>query len=271
MEALSRTEGEGDGRIGRAEKEGASSPNFAPAPCAQGEKGAGLGENNFAPVESSPGVAEIDLSWSGQDPEPNVPWTTYAQVKLERDQLSRKFDALQAAIPETPASKVMQLIQLKTNVAQLQYETARLARREGETREANEKLEATLAAQSTGGGPAPHLGQPTGEGRTASGAQRSELDWIEQSETITMLRADKSHLAARLADLITVVPAAIAARVRCIKQLEERVAQLQCNYDRLAQETEQLRRENEAWVAAVQENAVLRTFLGAGEMNPQGK
>ena len=67
------------------------------------------------------------------------------------------------------------------------------------------------------------------------------------------------------------VPAAIAARVKRIKQLEERAAQLQSDYGCLAQEAEQLRREREAWVAAVQENAALRALLGAEEMNPQGK
>ncbi len=234
MGALSGTEGEGIGSIGRAGTEGASSPDSAPAPYTPGEKGTSLGENDFVPVDSSPGIAELDLSWSGQGPEPSVPWTTYVHVKKERDRLSRKFDALQTAIPETPANKVIQFIQLKTDMARMQHEIARLARRERVTREANEKLEATLAAQAIGGRPAPHPGQSIGDGRTAQGARRSELDWIEQLETIDRLRAEKSHLAKRLADLITVVPAAFAARVKRIKQLEERAAQLQSDYGCLA-------------------------------------
>ena len=147
------------------------------------------------------------------------------------------------------------------------------------THEENVRLGATLAAQSTGERPAQHPqarapapgGQAPGGGKTAPSAQRSELDWIEQSETIERLRAEKSHLARRMADLIAVVPTAISARVKRIQQLEERAAQLRCNYDRLAQETEQLRREKEAWAATVQENAALRALLGAEGMNPQGE
>ncbi len=66
-----------------------------------------------------------------------MPWATYAQVQREKDQLARKFDALQATIPEAQTTKVIQLIQLKTNMAKLQYENARLARRERVTQEEN--------------------------------------------------------------------------------------------------------------------------------------
>ncbi len=239
----------------------------------------GLDDANTVPVEPSPEAERPDLSWLGQGPEPSVPWVTYAQVQREKDQLARKFDALQATIPEAQATKVIQLLQLKMNMAKLQYENAHLARREKVTHEENVRLGATLAAQSTGGGPAQHPqagapapgGQAPGGGRTAPGAQRSELDWIEQSETIERLRAEKSHLARRMADLIAVVPTAISARVKRIQQLKERAAQLRCNYDRLAQETEQLRREKKAWAATVQENAALCALLGAEGMNPQGE
>ncbi len=93
--------------------------------------------------------------------------------------------------------------------------------------EENVRLGATLAAQSTGVEPArhPQAGAPA-PGGTAPGAKRSELDWIEQSETIERLRAEINQLGRRLADLIAVIPAAIAARVRRIQQLEEHTAQL---------------------------------------------
>ncbi len=193
-------------------------------------------------------------------------------MQKEKDQLARKFDALQATIPEALNPKVTQLLQLKMRTGQSQYENARLIRREKVTREANERLGATLAAQTIGGEPARHSqAEVPAPGRTAPGAQRSELDWIEQSETIERLRAERNQLGRRLADLIAVIPAAFAARVTRIQQLEEHAAKLRGNYDRLAQETEQLRREREVWAAAVQDNAALRTLLGAGEMNPQGK
>ncbi len=233
MEALPGIESEGDGNAGCAEEKGASPPPSASARCAQGERGMDLDDANPAPVEPPLEAERLDLSWLGRGPEPSMPWTTYAQVKKEKDQLARKFDALQATIPEAQTTKVMQLIQLKTNMAKLQYENARLARRAKVTHEENVRLGATLAAQPTSGGPAQHPqvgtpapdGQPSEDGTTAPGAQRSELDWIEQSETIERLRAEKSHLARRLVDLIAVVPAAIAARVTRIQQLEERAAQ----------------------------------------------
>ena len=279
MEALPGTGGEGDGNVGCAEEEGTSPPAPVPVRHAQGERDMGLDDANPVPIEPSPEAEGLDLSWLGRDPEPSVPWTMYTQVQKEKDQLARKFDALQATIPKALTTKVTRLLQLEMRAAQLQYENARLIRREKVTHEENVRLGATLAAQSTGGGPAQHSqagapapgGQAPGGGRTAPGAQRSELDWIEQSETIERLRAEKSQLARRLADLIAVVPAAITARVKRIQQLEERAAQLQCNYDRLAQETEQLRRESEVWMGAVQENAALCALLGAEQMNPQGK
>ncbi len=210
---------------------------------------------------------------------PSVPWTTFAQVKKEKDQLARKFDALQASIPKALTTKVTRLLQLEMHMAQLKSENARLTRRQRETHEPNVKPGETRAAQSTGGEPAQRSqagalapdGQLPGEGGRTPGAQRSDLDWIEQAETIERLRAERNQLGRRLADLLAVIPAAIAARVTCIQQLRERAAQLQCNYDRLAQEAEQLRREREAFEIAVQENAALRALLGAEEMNPQGK
>ena len=45
------------------------------------------------------------------------------------------------------------------------------------------------------------------------------------------LRAERDQLARRLADLIAVLPVAIAVRIKRIQQLEERAAQLQRNYD----------------------------------------
>ncbi len=277
MEALPGTESEGDGNAGRAEEQGTLPPTPAPARCAQDERSMDLA--NPIPVEPFPEVERLDLSWLGQGPEPSVPWTTYAQVQKEKDQLARKFDALQATIPKALTTKVTRLLQLEMNMAKLEYENARLVRRAKVTQEANVRLGATLATQSTGGEPARHSqagapapdGQAPGDGRTTPDAQRSELDWIEQSETIERLRAEKSHLARRLADLIAVVPAAIAARVTRIQQLEERAAQLRCNYDRLVQEMEQLRGEREVWAAAVQQNAALHALLGAEEVNPQGK
>ena len=56
------------------------------------------------------------------------------------------------------------------------------------------------------------------------------------------LRADRDQLARRLADLIAVLPAAIAVKIKRIQQLEECAAQLQRNYDRLAKEGEELRK-----------------------------
>ncbi len=61
-----------------------------------------------------------------------------------------------------------------------------------------------------------------------------------QPETMESLRAERDQLALRLADLIAVLPAAIAVRVKHIQQLEECAAQLQRNYDHLAKEGEEL-------------------------------
>ncbi len=82
-----------------------------------------------------------------------------------------------------------------------------------------------------------------------------------QSETMESLRAERDRLAQRLADLIAILPAAIAVRVRRIQQLEERTAQLQRNYDRLAKEGEELRQWRWKWEAAVKENVALRALL----------
>ncbi len=279
METLPGTEGEGDGEVGRTEEEGASPQPPAPARCAQGERGLGLEGADPIPVEPSPEAEGPDPGWLDWDRAPSMPWTTFAQVQKERDQLARKFDALQDTIPKALTTKVTRLLQLEMRTAQLQSENARLTRKQREMHEANVRLGATLAAQSTGGEPAQHSqagapapdGQPSREGGTAPGAQRSDQDWIEQSETIERLRAERNQLGRRLADLLAVLPAAIAARVTRLQQLEERAAQLQRNYDRLAQEGEKLRKEREVWEIAIQENAALRALLGAREMNPQAK
>ncbi len=75
------------------------------------------------------------------------------------------------------------------------------------------------------------------------------------------LRAERDQLARRLADLIAVLPAAIAMRIERIQQLEARAAQLQRDYDRLAKEGEELRKWKGRWEAAVRENAALRALL----------
>ncbi len=80
-------------------------------------------------------------------------------------------------------------------------------------------------------------------------------------ETIESLRAERDQLARRLADLIAILPAAIAVRVKRIQQLEERAAQLQRDYDRLAKEGEELRKGDGKWEAVVKENAALRALL----------
>ncbi len=272
MNTLPGTEGERDGRASRTEEKGASLLNPVLAQCAQGERGMDPGDADSVSIEPSPEVEGLDLSWMGLGSEPSVPWETYTRVQREKDQLARRLDALQTTIPEAMTVKVTQLIQLKMRAAQLEFENKCIIKKEKLMREENAKMEAALAAQSTGGEPTRHTcARVPAPGRAASGAKRSELDWIELMEEMSRLRAERNQLGIRLADLLAVLPAAFAMKVTHIQQLEERAAQLRCDYNRLAQETEQLRREKEAWVAAVQENAVLRTFLGAEEMNPQGK
>ncbi len=87
MEVLPGTESEGDGNVGHAEEKGASPPTPVPARCAQGERSMGLDDANPVPVEPSPEAERLDLSWLGRGPEPSMPWTTYAQVQKEKDQL----------------------------------------------------------------------------------------------------------------------------------------------------------------------------------------
>ena len=272
MNALPGTEGERDGRASHTEEKGASLLDPVRAQCARGERDMDPGDADAVSVESSPGAAGLDLSWMGLGSELSVPWETYTRVQREKDQLARRLDALQTTVPEATTVKATQLIQLKLRAAQLEFENKCLLKKEKLMREENAKMEAALAAQSTSGEPTRHTcARVPAPSRAAPSAKRSELDWVELTEEMSRLRAERNQLGVRLADLLAVLPAAFAMKVTHIQQLEEHAAQLRCDYDRLAQETEQLRREKEAWAAAVQENAVLRAFLGAEEMNPQGK
>ncbi len=93
------------------------------------------------------------------------------------------------------------------------------------------------------------------------GTQEARFDRGDPPETMESLRAERDQLARRLADLIAVLPAAVAVRIKHIQQLEECAAQLQCNYDRLAKEGEELRKGEKKWEATFKENAALHALL----------
>ena len=101
---------------------------------------------------------------------------------------------------------------------------------------------------------------PRAEG-PVPGTQEAHFDRGDTPVTMESLRADRDQLARRLADLIAVLPAAIAVKIKRIQQLEECAAQLQRNYDRLAKEGEELRKREKEWEATFEENAALRALL----------
>ena len=144
MIVIPGTEGEGDRGVSCVREEGTPPETPVPAWHAQGEEDLCPGDVGPIPMESTSGAEKPLPGIRDSGSTPNVSWAAFAKVQEERDQLARRFDALQAVLPVALTMKVNRLLRLEARAAQLQGESARLAREQEEMHKRAKRWEATV-------------------------------------------------------------------------------------------------------------------------------